>query len=491
MPELLESGHEIISGTIGMGKSYWVLYKIVQSLIHDRPCCYIDPKGDTYMQLLNFLATTTQGEALWRALGERVIFLNPVAPSAHLVGFNALGPLRPFDESDPDRLSLLANSLVAHIRGQSGFDLAEANRMQNIMAAAIGLLVEGGAGAYTLAEVPLLFTPSQRLEGKRAVTETHNPFVRALLPGVTHHGTRSFWADQWPTWTTNARREWVQSTEGRIFQYLFDERLLATVCTAAHDRLDFRRLVGEGRWLFVNLPYALLSDTVTTLLGNLLIARIYYACMQRPPGSRPYRIILDEARFFNSGPLDVLLETARAYRLWLTLVVQSLEQMCRARNGRVDESLRETALNNTRYYSIFHNTADNETLARLMFPVTGRVVAGINWHLGSLEYLPVPAEVNALERRFMELGPREVVLWDKLGGAPPAVWRTPSVIMGPPEPAELAAFEAAHLARIGAPREAVQAEIVARQDEVRALFGAAPAGPGGRALPRMRFGDRP
>ena len=64
MPRTVESGHEIISGTIGMGKSYWVLYKIVMSMLHGRPCCYIDPKGDTYLHLLNFFASTTQGQEL-------------------------------------------------------------------------------------------------------------------------------------------------------------------------------------------------------------------------------------------------------------------------------------------------------------------------------------------------------------------------------------------------------------------------------------------
>ena len=59
---------------------------------------------------------------------------------------------------------------------------------------------------------------------------------------------------------------------------------------------------------------------------------------------------------------------------------------------------------------------DNERLARLMWPVTGRVIAGYNWHQGSFEYLPVPAEVDQHERRFMNLGHREVLLWDKLGG---------------------------------------------------------------------------
>ena len=47
MRHLVESGHEIISGTIGMGKSLWTVYKIVMSMLYDRPCCYVDPKGDT------------------------------------------------------------------------------------------------------------------------------------------------------------------------------------------------------------------------------------------------------------------------------------------------------------------------------------------------------------------------------------------------------------------------------------------------------------
>jgi hypothetical protein len=34
MPQLLEAGHELISGAIGMGKSYWVLYTIVMSLLY-------------------------------------------------------------------------------------------------------------------------------------------------------------------------------------------------------------------------------------------------------------------------------------------------------------------------------------------------------------------------------------------------------------------------------------------------------------------------
>jgi hypothetical protein len=105
MPRLTTAGHELIIGTIGMGKSYWVLYKIVQSLIHERPCCYIDPKGDTYLLLLRFFASTTQGEALWEAFSDRILLVNPVASGDRLVACNALDPLPQFSDADPDRLA--------------------------------------------------------------------------------------------------------------------------------------------------------------------------------------------------------------------------------------------------------------------------------------------------------------------------------------------------------------------------------------------------
>ena len=486
MPEILEAGHEIISGTIGMGKSYWVLYKIVKSLVHDRPCCYVDPKGDTYRNLLAFFATTEQGRMLWEANKHRILLLNPVAPCDWLVGFNAIEPIVQFRHARPDPVALLANSLVSHIRGQSGFEMAEANRMQNIMAAGIGLLAGGSKGELTLAELPLLFVPSYRYEGKKRVTETHNPLVRSLLPEVTHQGTLSFWQDQWPTWTGSARRDWVQSTEGRIFQYLFDERLLMTVCTRENAVLDFRHLVDEGYWLFVNLPYSLLSDTITTLLGNLIITRIFYACMQRPPGERGYRLILDEARFFNSGPLDVILETSRAYSLWLTLVVQSLGQMCRSRSGRVDEALKEAAINLCRYFGVFHNLADARLFARMMFPLSGQVVTGITAR-GDFGYLPIPAEENEHERRFMNLRHREMVFYDKLGNEPARVWRTPEVLMDEPDSATVSRFEAQHLLATGRAASEIRAEITSRQERLRGLFGEKTQARA-RSLPLATFG---
>ena len=488
MPELLDAGHEIISGTIGMGKSFWVLYKIVQSFIHNRPCLYIDPKGDTYRNLLNFLAATAQGRQIWEAYSHRIILMNPVSKSDHIVAFNAIQPEGDFPHASPDSVALLANSLVSHIRRQSGFEMAEANRMQNIMSAAVGLLAEGGQGSLTMAEIPLLFVPTyERSRGKPRL-QTHNPFVQKLLPDVKHHGTRSFWQDQWRTWTSNAKREWVQSTEGRIFRYLFDERMLMSVCSAGNGTLDFRQLVSQGYWLFVNIPYSLLSDTISTILGNILITKILYACMQRPPGSVAYRLILDEARFFNTGPLDMILETSRAYHLWLTLVVQSLDQMCRSRDGRIDYRLKDTAVSLCRYFSAFHTIADGDVYAQMMFPITGQVISGIKTS-GDYDFLPVAAEENEHERRFADLEKQQMVFYDKLSGASPQIWKTPDVTMEEAEQAEIDLFEAEHMRATGRPVSEIRREIQERQERIRALmFGNSAEEEKTRSLPKLSVG---
>jgi len=80
-----------------------------------------------------------------------------------------------------------------------------------------------------------------------------------------------------------------------------------------------------------------------------------------------------------------------------------------------------------------------------------------------------------------------VVLWDKLGFEPPRIWRTPDVIMGPLDHRAIAALEDAHLRRTGAPKEAIRAEIAARQERVRALFAPSDRPPR-RTTERMAMG---
>lgn len=460
MPVFLDPGHEVIDGSTGTGKTFWGLYKIVKSFEAGMPTMYIDPKGEGYDLLLWFLESTAQGQEIWANFQDRIRLINPVSPSDYIVGFNAIEPLSAFVSSQPDRVALMARSLVSHIKWQSGFGVGDANRLDNILSAALALLSEGGNGAYTLAEVPTLFRPSSE-DGRR------NPFVESLLPPVRHFMTRSFWQDQWPSWTESARREWVQSSLGRVFQYLFDERVLATLCTVENATLDFRRIVDEGIWVFAKIPYRMLSDSAI-LLGNFLITRLAYACMQRPVGGRSYRLMVDETAYFSTGPLATILETSRAYNLWVTMLVQSLDQLSRTREGVVDRHLADTALNNCRYLSVFRTDSDARLMAEVMYPLTGQEVIGIRGS-GDWERKPVPAEENEHQRWFRELPDRRVVFYDKQRGKP-ETWITPEVRMGRINQSRVNMLEARHLQLTGRPFSFIREELERRRERVERIL---------------------
>ncbi len=465
-----DDGHEVVSGMTGTGKSYLVLYKIFLSFYEDKPLCYIDPKGDSYHNILVFLCQTKEGREFWQQYRHRILFINPVAKSDYIVGFNAIEPMGSFLRATPDRVALVANSLVSHIREESGFEMYDANRMQNIMNAGLGLLVDGGRGRFTLAEFPLLFQQTYiESKGKR-LWDKFNPFVEHLLAETNHYGTRSFWEHQWGNWTPQAKRDWVQSSEGRIFQYLFDDRMRYTTCTVDNATIDFDRIVEKGYWVFANLPYPYLSDTITTVLGNILITKIFYAAMRRPPTERPYRIYLDEARFFNTGPLSAILDTARAYNLWLTLIVQNLEQLVRYHGGRRDTRLLDSVLTNARYFNAFKaHESDSLIFARMMFPATGDKVRGIR-ESGDLDYYSVSAEEAQNMARFNNLGNREVIVYDRQVPGAPRTWSTPSLFIPQIDEEKLTLFEAEHLAVTGRPTYEIDREIRERTEKVMQMI---------------------
>ena len=130
-----------------------------------------------------------------------------------------------------------------------------------------------------------------------------NPYTAELLKNVKHSGTLSFWQEQWRYWTPDAKREWPQPVLGRVNTQLFDERFRLTTCAVENGTLDFRKAIAAGKTILIVLPWHLMTDLITTTLGNLFLTKTMYACMQRPPGSRPYRVIVEEAGFNGGGPI--------------------------------------------------------------------------------------------------------------------------------------------------------------------------------------------
>jgi hypothetical protein len=452
------------------GKSMFTDYAIEKSFQINQPLCYIDPKGDTYPKILARFFKTKQGQEDWAKYQDRIIFINPVSKSDYIVGFNAIQPIDNFPFATIDNIALIANSTMSHITRAYGYEVNEANRMQGIMSAAIGTMVAGGRGSLTLAELPLLFLPYK--EGK--YPSTINPMVTKLLEdmdryGPNHFGTRNFWEHMWSTWNAQDRRSWVQSTLGRIEPFLFDERFLYTTCTSQNVCLDFNKIVNKGYWVFVNLPFSLLSEPETTLLGSLLISKLFQACMRRDQERTNYRLIIDEAGLYNTAPLDRILETAGAYKFWLTVIVQDLNQLYRPTTMGRDYHLRDTVLNNVSQIYSFRNDPDSELLAKKMYVTTGRVATGYKQN-GDPDYLPPSAEESLNAAQFRILKKRQMIVYNKKRPTSTRTLMTPTMEVSEATQNEIAYFEARHMQLTGRPSYLIRKEIEERQAKWKTLF---------------------
>lgn len=459
MSDEVVDGSSLVVGMTGMGKSMLIAWQFLRSLELGLPCCYLDPKGDTYDVIVALLCLSADYRALWERLKHRIRFLDLTNPSDYILGFNAIELMAEFRRAKVDLVALTANNIVEHIRRLSGFGAGEAMRMQNIFLPSVALLAKGG---YTLAELPYLYVETK-------TGEDYNPFVADLLTKTDHYGTNLFWKHQWANWNSHDRKNFVVSTEDRVFQYIFDERFLYSVCTQENATLDFREVVDEGIWMLVKLPYPVLQSNVTTILGNLIISKLFYTCMQRDCGDNPYRLIVDEARFFNTGSLDMILDTAHKFGLDVTLVIQSLDQLSKTVDGRLDERLLDAAMTNCRYIDAFHiqKIEDRHILAEMMFPLKGNIRDRTSVS-GDMVAKPTVVEQNENERKFLELPKRELYRYNAMGKTE---WlSTPDVVFTKPDWQRVDFFTGEHLRNTGRAAIEIRREIKARQEKVLSYF---------------------
>ena len=218
------------------------------------------------------------------------------------------------------------------------------------------------------------------------------------------------------------------------------------------------------------------------VLGNIIIHNLIYACRQRPPKGRPYRLVVDEAGLLRNGPSDDVLNRMRAYGLWLLLVVQSLNQLGRSRDGYMDLRLLESVLTNASYLCAFQDIPDKRILANIIFPITGTKQVGTRTS-GDPLLLATQAEENANEHYFTDLGKREVICWNRHTNQV-VFGRTPDVLMDEADLSQILEFESQHLQATGVPIATIKEEIMARWARIDNMFNL-PSSPAERPFGRQ------
>jgi hypothetical protein len=388
--------HTLELGPTGSGKSWLAVQLILGDIAAGRGGLLIDPKGSTAKLVIERMDEN--------AIGRTVII--------DLTDDKVVVPLPLLTSEAGGIPELAADTVVALLRHRYR-DLGP--RSSDILASSL----------YALGRTPEpAFIDLLRLWSDTAF----RAWVTSLVPDDPV--LASFFG--WFNGLNPAERAFVLAAPMNKIRPLLQRASVRNVVGAPRASFTMAQALKEKLIVIVIVPEGVLGKDATTLIGQVVLARLWVAVQARS-GWAFYPVTIDEAPRFLDQPTDLgeVLARSREYGVGMTLIGQGLRQF--------PESLREVALNSARTKIAFGTSAtDARRLAEEFGP-------------------GVEADFFTGLARFEAIGAVS------LGGtvSPPFTFQTEA--LGPAIPGRGQEVRRASRERFGIPREEIEAAIKDRQ----------------------------
>ena len=297
--------HMQVIGASGRGKSKFIEGMIRQDIINNNGLCLIDPHGYLYNDLVDWCAA----KGMLDKGKKKIILFDPSEPD-WTFGYNPL-------PSDMNNLAFYVDEMVrATVKVWGMKNVDETPRMakwlNNIY--------------YTLAEKKLSL-----LEAKYLITAEHIAVRKELTEDLKEDVIRNAWRD------LNKKKaipfeDKMESSENKLNRFIINPAI-KNIIGQTERTINFRKIMDEGHILLVNLGTTSdpnkrkISNENCRLLGTLMINEMYQRSKERPKGSRPFYLYIDECSYFINNDIERILVECRKFGLHLILAHQTLEQL--------------------------------------------------------------------------------------------------------------------------------------------------------------------
>lgn len=286
------TNHLYVVGASGTGKSTMLLNLILQDLKAGDGLAVLDPHGE----LVDEIALRIPPERM-----DDVVLIDP-ADADYSIGLNVLSAYSELERT------LIASDLVAVFRRLS---TSWGDQMTSVLGNAILAFLESERGG-TLVDL------------RRFLVEA--AFRKEFLRTVRDSEVVYYWEKEFPLLR--------QSPQAPILTRLdtfLRPKTIRYMVAQADSRLDFRRLMDEGKVVLARLSQGAIGEENAYLLGTLLVSKLQQVAMSRQEIAaserRPFYLYVDEFHNFVTPSMEAILSGARKYRLGLVLAHQDLQQI--------------------------------------------------------------------------------------------------------------------------------------------------------------------
>jgi len=288
--------HMYLVGKTGTGKSTLLKNLMVQDIRNGHGVGVIDPHGDLVEDILNHIPPSRTGD---------VVYFNP-ADLEFPIGFNILGSVA------PDLRPLVADHVIAVMRNIWADSWGP--RLEYILSNAVRALLE--VEGSTLLAVPRML--SDQPYRARIVAQVKDPFIK------------HFWIEEYEKYPSDFQKEAIAPIQNKIGQFL-TSRPIRHIVGQVKNKMEFRFMMDNSRIFLANLSKGKMGDSATSLLGSLLVTKMFLAALRRvdqPEEARKdFYLYIDECQNLATPIFASILSEARKYRLNLVLSHQYLAQL--------------------------------------------------------------------------------------------------------------------------------------------------------------------
>ncbi|MCA9380726.1 ATP-binding protein [Candidatus Dojkabacteria bacterium] len=290
--------HMYLLGKTGTGKSMFIKNMVYGDLQEGEGLCIVDPHGELIDDVLTFIPEHRLKD---------VVLLDP-SDVENPIGLNML------DIKEGESKELLADGIVSVFIKLFGNSCGP--RLQYILTNTVLTLLHC-QNVSLLAVNRILLDKNYR---KFLLKQVDDPFLL------------KFWNEEYEQMSKNQKllAETLSPIQNKVGRFL-SSPLVRNMIGQVKSSIDLREIMDDGKILLINLSQGKIGEENTSLLGGMIITRLYTNAMQRANVASDQRkdfyLYVDEFQNFATDTFVKILSEARKYGLNLLVTHQFVDQI--------------------------------------------------------------------------------------------------------------------------------------------------------------------
>jgi len=288
--------HLYTVGKSGSGKSKFLELLIKKDLDSGEGIAVLDPHGDLIDSVLRFIPEKRVKD---------VILFDP-SDTGYPIAFN---PLENVDDAYKMQVTIGFIDIFKKLFGTNWSD-----RLEHVL-------------RYTT--LALLDSPNTSVLSILKMLTDKN-YRQKIISRIKDSVVKNFWVSEFAAWSEKFDAEAITPLLNKVGQ-LVSTNMIRNIVGQSKSKFDIRDIMDNQKILLMKISKGLLGEENASILGSMVITKMYQAAMQRADireeKRKDFYFYIDEFQNFATDTFAEILSEARKYHLNLTLAHQYMGQL--------------------------------------------------------------------------------------------------------------------------------------------------------------------